>query len=176
MSAEALANASPKSYFTSVNTGIYVVMGVSGSGKSLIGSRLARAIGIEFVEGDDFHPAENIERMSSGIPLTDFHRAGWLGAIGRRLRVAADAGAGVVVSCSALKRSYRDMLRADTNNVQFKGRKTLSRIELHAAMASTSCHRRSSTLNSRHWRSRHRMRVSGYAISGSHLKRSLLTS
>lgn len=119
MSAEALANASPKSYFTSVNTGIYVVMGVSGSGKSLIGSRLARAIGIEFVEGDDFHPAENIERMSSGIPLTDFHRAGWLGAIGRRLRVAADAGAGVVVSCSALKRSYRDMLRADTNNVQF---------------------------------------------------------
>lgn len=120
MSAEALSPMRRRGRISPVvNTGIYVVMGVSGSGKSLIGSRLARAIGIEFVEGDDFHPAENIDRMSSGVPLTDFHRAGWLGAIARRLRVAADAGVGVVVSCSALKRSYRDLLRAETNSVQF---------------------------------------------------------
>lgn len=94
-------------------------MGVSGSGKSLIGSRLASAIGVEFVEGDDFHPAENIERMSSGIPLDDEDRAGWLTALSRRIRVADDTGAGVVITCSALKRAYRDILRGGTRDVQF---------------------------------------------------------
>ena len=102
-----------------VNTGIYVVMGVSGSGKSLIGSQLARALDVEFVEGDEFHSTENIERMSSGIPLGDEDRAGWLSALARRLRVANDENVGVVLSCSALKRAYRDILRAETQKVQF---------------------------------------------------------
>ncbi len=95
------------------------MMGVSGSGKSLIGAALARALGIEFVEGDEYHPAENVERMSSGIPLTDDDRARWLRSLAVRLREAKDAGIGLVVSCSALKRSYRDVLRAEAGELRF---------------------------------------------------------
>jgi gluconokinase len=95
------------------------VMGVSGSGKSLIGVALARALGVEFVEGDDYHPAANVQRMSSGIPLTDDDRAGWLRALAVRIREARDAGTGLVMTCSALKRSYRDVLRADAGELRF---------------------------------------------------------
>jgi gluconokinase len=111
-----------------VNRGLYVVMGVSGSGKSLIGAALARALGIDFVEGDEYHPAENVERMARGIPLTDDDRAGWLRALGTRLREARDAGTGLVMSCSALKRSYRDVLRAEAGELRFvflKGQRAL---------------------------------------------------
>lgn len=86
-------------------------MGVCGSGKSLIGAAFAQALGVEFVEGDKYHPAENVKRMASGIPLTDADREGWLRALAARLREAKDAGTGLVISCSALKRSYRDILR-----------------------------------------------------------------
>lgn len=105
----------------SAHKGLYVVMGVAGSGKSLIGAALARALGIDFIEGDDYHPAENIRRMASGVPLTDEDRAGWLRSLAQRIREARDAGAGVVVSCSALKRSYRDVLRsaASPDRLQF---------------------------------------------------------
>ena len=91
-----------------VHTGLYVIMGVCGSGKSLIGAQLARELDIEFVEGDDLHPPENVKRMAAGTPLTDADRRGWLLAIAARLHEAKRAGAGLVVSCSALKRSYRD--------------------------------------------------------------------
>lgn len=94
-------------------------MGVSGSGKTAVGSRLAAALGVEFVEGDAYHPATNIQKMSDGIPLTDEDRQGWLRAIGQRVRSANDAGDGVVVSCSALKRAYRDLLRREAGAVQF---------------------------------------------------------
>lgn len=94
------------------HTGRYIVMGVSGSGKSVIGAILARELGVEFVEGDTLHPPENVERMAAGIPLTDDDRRGWLLAIAARLREAKQAGVGLVVSCSALKRSYRDLLRS----------------------------------------------------------------
>jgi gluconokinase len=94
-----------------VNTGLYVVMGVSGSGKSLIGAAFARALGVDFIEGDDHHPAANVQRMSLGIPLTDADRLGWLRALAERIRQAKEAGSGLVLACSALKRSYRDMLR-----------------------------------------------------------------
>lgn len=94
------------------HTGRYIVMGVSGSGKSVIGAILARELEIEFVEGDDLHPPANVERMSAGIPLTDDDRRGWLLAIAGALREAKRAGVGLVVSCSALKRSYRDLLRS----------------------------------------------------------------
>jgi len=96
----------------SAHTGLYVVMGVSGSGKSVIGRPFAKALGVDFVEGDDYHPPENVRRMSSGIPLTDDDRAGWLQALADRIHEAKDAGTGLVVTCSALKRSYRDLLRA----------------------------------------------------------------
>jgi gluconokinase len=103
-------------------------MGVSGSGKSLIGAALANALGVDFVEGDQYHPAENVARMASGIPLTDENRAGWLGALAARLREAKDAGTGLVMTSSALKRSYRDILRAEAPELQLvflQGRRAL---------------------------------------------------
>jgi len=102
-----------------MSNGLYVMMGVSGSGKTVIGSALARSLGVAFVEGDDFHPEENVKRMASGIALTDEDRAPWLGSIAARLRAAKDAGTGLVMSCSALKRSYRDYLRAEAGELHF---------------------------------------------------------
>lgn len=94
-------------------------MGVSGSGKSTIGGAFARAFGVEFVEGDTYHPPENVNRMAAGIPLTDADRAGWLRALAMRIRAAKQAGKGLVVTCSALKRSYRDILRAEASDLRF---------------------------------------------------------
>jgi carbohydrate kinase (thermoresistant glucokinase family) len=102
-----------------MNKGLYVVMGVSGSGKSLIGAALARALGVDFVEGDTYHSAENVQRMKAGIALTDKDREQWLRSLAARLREARDAGTGVVMACSALKRSYRDMLRAAAKDLRF---------------------------------------------------------
>jgi gluconokinase len=103
-------------------------MGVAGSGKSLIGAALARALGVDFVEGDQYHPAENVRRMAAGIPLTDEDRAGWLRTLAARLREAKDSGMGLVLTCSALKRKYRDVLRADAKELRFiflRGRREL---------------------------------------------------
>lgn len=103
-----------------MHTGLYVMMGVAGAGKSLIGAQLAHALDVDFVEGDDLHPPDNVRRMAAGIPLTDDDRHGWLLAIAARLRAAKLANAGLVVSCSALKRSYRDLLRSSgAKDVQF---------------------------------------------------------
>jgi len=102
-----------------VNKGLFVVMGVAGSGKSLIGSSLARALGVEFLEGDDFHTTESIAKMAAGSPLTDEDRAGWLQSLALRLRTADEAGRGIVIACSALKRSYRDILRAGAPDTRF---------------------------------------------------------
>jgi gluconokinase len=112
-----------------VHTGLYVMMGVCGSGKSLIGALLARELDIAFVEGDDLHRPDNVNRMAAGMPLTDADRHGWLIAIAARLREAKRAGIGLVVSCSALKRSYRDLLRsvgdADVRFVYLAGSRSL---------------------------------------------------
>jgi gluconokinase len=94
-------------------------MGVAGSGKSVIGTALAHALGVEFVEGDQYHSAENVERMSRGVPLTDDDRAHWLRSLAARIRQARDAGTGLVMSSSALKRSYRDILRAEAGDLRF---------------------------------------------------------
>jgi len=93
------------------HAGLYVVMGVSGCGKTRIGAGFAKAIGVPFIEGDDYHSPENVRRMSSGIPLTDEDRAGWLQSLAARIRQAKDAGTGLVLACSALKRRYREILR-----------------------------------------------------------------
>jgi gluconokinase len=85
-----------------------VVMGVSGSGKSTVGAALAARLGVEFEDGDDLHPQANIAKMSAGIPLTDDDRWPWLDAVGDWL---ASRPAGVV-ACSALRRVYRDRIRA----------------------------------------------------------------
>jgi gluconokinase len=94
-------------------------MGVSGSGKSLIGATLAAALDVDFVEGDEYHPPENVRRMAAGIPLADEDRAGWLRALAARIRESSDAGRGLVMTCSALKRAYRDVLRTGAPDVQF---------------------------------------------------------
>jgi len=86
-----------------------VVMGVSGVGKSTIGEALALALSVPFRDADDFHPPANVAKMAAGTPLTDADRAPWLDAIGAHL---AAHPAGCVVTCSALKRAYRDRLRA----------------------------------------------------------------
>ena len=112
-----------------MHTGLYVVMGVAGSGKSTIGARLARALDVPFIDGDDFHPAANVERMAAGIPLTDEDRGPWLRTIAARLRDARRVGQGLVVACSALKRRYRDLLRtagdAAVRFVYLQGNRTL---------------------------------------------------
>ncbi|WP_330960478.1 gluconokinase [Photobacterium sp. 53610] len=84
-----------------------IVMGVSGCGKSSIGSHLARALGMNFFDGDDFHPPENVQKMSEGIPLTDEDRAEWLARLNQLLRDEPHA----VLACSALKPEYRAQLR-----------------------------------------------------------------
>ena len=89
-----------------------VVMGVSGSGKTSVAEALAHRLGLAFLEGDRLHPRENIDKMSKGIPLTDADRWPWLDRIGEHLHAATAAGQGIVVSCSALKRAYRDRLRS----------------------------------------------------------------
>lgn len=89
-----------------------VVMGVSGCGKSTVGQALAARLELPYVEGDALHPLANVARMAAGIALTDADRAGWLDAVAQQLAQSMVSGRGVVVSCSALKRSYRDRLRA----------------------------------------------------------------
>ncbi len=92
-----------------------IVMGVSGCGKSSVGALLAERLGLAFIEGDGLHPAENVEKMAQGIPLTDEDRWPWLETIGRLMAEALDRGEGIVVSCSALKKIYRDRLRQATS-------------------------------------------------------------
>ncbi len=86
-----------------------IVMGVSGSGKSTVGEKLAEALNLPFLEGDSLHPKSNVDKMASGIPLQDEDRWPWLDKIGERM---ATAEQGLIVSCSSLKKSYRDRLRA----------------------------------------------------------------
>ncbi len=89
---------------------IVVIMGVSGSGKSTVGKLLARELGWIYVEGDDFHPPANIEKMRRGIPLDDNDRWPWLEAIRHRLNEARGRGERLVLACSALKHSYQHYL------------------------------------------------------------------
>ncbi|RYY48956.1 MAG: gluconokinase, partial [Comamonadaceae bacterium] len=93
-----------------------VVMGVAGCGKSLAGTLLAERLELPLVEGDDFHPAANIEKMRQGIALEDADRTEWLQQLARQLQAQP---AGAVLTCSALKRSYRDILRGAVPDLRF---------------------------------------------------------
>src|SRR3954468_9428051 len=96
-----------------------VVMGVSGSGKSTVAAALVDRLGWEFAEGDDFHPPANVEKMRAGIPLDDDDRWPWLRRLAAWIGEHEKAGRNVVVTCSALKRKYRDVLRDGHPSVWF---------------------------------------------------------
>ena len=86
-------------------------MGVTATGKSAVGTRLADRLAMTYIEGDEFHPEANIEKMSAGEPLTDDDRRPWLETLARMLADNREAGVATVLGCSALRRSYRDILR-----------------------------------------------------------------
>jgi gluconokinase len=88
-----------------------VVMGVSGSGKSTLGRSLAELLGTGFLEGDDFHPPENVTKMARAVPLNDSDRAPWLRNLGTTIGLEVRSKSLCVAACSALKRGYRDQLR-----------------------------------------------------------------
>ncbi|MFI6172808.1 gluconokinase [Nocardia sp. NPDC051052] len=96
---------------------VVVVMGVSGSGKSTVGRALAAELGVEYAEGDDFHPAANIAKMAAGIPLDDADRAPWLDLVAAWMGERTERGG--VITCSALKHAYRDRLRAAASDAFF---------------------------------------------------------
>ena len=94
-------------------------MGVSGSGKSAIGKRIAERVGATFLDGDRYHPRANIEKMQRGEPLTDEDRAGWLDVLTQLIRDYRDDEMAVLIGCSALKRAYRDQLRRGDPALRF---------------------------------------------------------
>jgi gluconokinase len=96
-----------------------ILMGVSGSGKTAVGSRVAKGLGWLFLDADDFHPPANVEKMKRGIPLDDNDRAPWLDRLHSELRRQMNAGHSVILACSALKDSYRDTLRDHLPEVRF---------------------------------------------------------
>ncbi|QAY59740.1 gluconokinase [Microbacterium protaetiae] len=98
---------------------LIVVFGVSGSGKTTVGTGLADELGVPFIDADALHPASNVAKMASGTPLDDDDRRPWLARVGDELARARRAGTGLVMACSALKRDYRDLIRAAAGGVTF---------------------------------------------------------
>lgn len=96
-----------------------IVMGVAGCGKSTVAAALCERTGARLIEGDAFHPESNVRKMSAGIPLTDADREGWLLRLGQELAKTIKAGESAVLTCSALKRRYRDTLRATAPDAGF---------------------------------------------------------
>jgi gluconokinase len=98
---------------------VVILMGVSGSGKTTIGRKLADELGWSFYEGDDFHSSASIAKMSQGIPLTDEDRRPWLASLSALISNAMERGENAVLACSALKMAYRQALRGDHSEVVF---------------------------------------------------------
>ena len=113
---------------------VILLMGVSGSGKTTVGQLLALQLEWEFADGDDYHPAANIEKMRNGIPLTDAERAPWLETLRALVDGWISAKRNAVLACSALKRTYREILRIGPNVkvVYLKGTPELLQQRLHA--------------------------------------------
>lgn len=118
---------------------VIVLMGVAGSGKSTVGAALSKKLGWPYADADEFHPPANVAKMSAGIALTDEDRWPWLAAIAAHIDEARAAGRHAIVSCSALKRVYRDILigaRADVRLVLLDGTKE----EIYARMSARKDH------------------------------------
>ena len=98
---------------------LVVVMGVSGSGKTTIGTLVAHELGVDFVDGDSLHPLENVQKMASGTPLDDDDRWPWLETVGRTLQQCGERREGMVIACSALKRTYRERIRSQAPSALF---------------------------------------------------------
>jgi gluconokinase len=116
-------------------TGEFVVMGVSGCGKSSVAEELAKATGGRFLDADDFHPPANKEKMAAGIPLCDEDRWGWLDVLNAELRASASAPSPLFLACSALRRVYRERLSAGLPSLRFlylQGSKELIRSRMEA--------------------------------------------
>ncbi len=96
-----------------------VVMGVSGSGKTSVGSGLALQLGWQFFDGDDFHPPQNVQKMAQGTPLTDTDRIPWLEELQKLIHTQFKQGNSIVLACSALKASYREILCKNNPDVIF---------------------------------------------------------
>jgi gluconokinase len=132
---------------------IVVLMGVSGCGKTTVGELLARQLGWRFLDADDHHPPENVEKMRAGTPLTDTDRWPWLDRLNRLLRERQAAGEHVILGCSALRQAYRERLARDLNEVRWvylKGSFELIASRLaarqHRYMPSTLLHSQFETL------------------------------
>lgn len=97
---------------------VYVIMGVSGCGKTTVGMALAKRLGCPFYDGDDFHPPENVAKMASGVPLNDDDRYPWLVRLHDLLAEHVERGETAVLACSALKKKYRDQLQVN-NETRF---------------------------------------------------------
>jgi gluconokinase len=98
---------------------VLIFMGVSGSGKTTVGKLFAKRTGATFYEGDEFHPPEKIEKMRRGVPLTDCDREKWLRTLREIIKRSLDEGRFTVMTCSALKAAYRDLLQGGDPRVQF---------------------------------------------------------
>ncbi len=117
------------------NTPVIILMGVSGVGKTTVGTRLADVLDWDFVDGDDFHPPANVEKMEQGEPLTDEDRRPWLRAIRDFIRERREQEEPAIVACSALKAAYRDVLLQDNDGarlVYLKGSYALIRQRMEA--------------------------------------------
>ncbi|NRA21983.1 MAG: gluconokinase [Oceanospirillaceae bacterium] len=116
-----------------------VVMGVAGCGKSTIGRNLAEYLDLDFLEGDDFHTPENVSLMTAGVPLNDNNRAPWLALLNQTMSERIAQQQGFVLACSALKKSYRQILINNINNIKFVYLRS-SRAEIHSRMAARENH------------------------------------
>lgn len=115
---------------------IIIIMGVSGCGKTAIGERLAGKLGINFTEGDSFHPAGNVEKMRSGTPLNDEDRWPWLTELSHALHIRAEKNGRAVCACSALKRVYRETIIKEAGEPVLFIHLNVSRTELQHRVTS----------------------------------------